>query len=176
LGRECYALNFRFYADQRNPYVYAQAPTDILNMAARMEQLARVSPQGHDLLIHVVTPEVYWPLPWYLRRFNGDRIGYWSDPAEWARTAAQGDPPAVIMLTADAQSAVDAHLRVAYNKQMIYGLRPGVLLLVYVREDCGRRPCHKEQVRVPLLYSPLSLGIVGWLEPPSSNDKQPPSG
>jgi uncharacterized protein (TIGR03663 family) len=135
LGRECYALNYRFYADQRNPYVYAQTPNDFLNLAARMEQLARVSPKGHDLAIHVITPEVYWPLPWYLRHFNRDHIGYWSDPAQWAGTAAQGDPPAVIMLTADVQSAVDAHLRAAYNQQMIYGLRPGVLLLVYVRED-----------------------------------------
>jgi uncharacterized protein (TIGR03663 family) len=135
LGWQCYALNFRFYADQRNPYVYAQTPTDILNLAARMEQLARVSPQGHDLLIHVVTPEIYWPLPWYLRQFNRDRIGYWSDPAVWAEAAAQGDWPSVIILTPDVQSAVDAHLRAAYNKQMIYGLRPGVFLLVYVRQD-----------------------------------------
>jgi predicted membrane-bound mannosyltransferase len=135
LGSECRRLNFdpRLIADQRNPYVYAHTSTDALNLAARMERLAQLSDDGHEMVIHVVTPENYSPLPWYLRKFN--HVGYWHDPAVWDRETAHYPPPSVILLTSDVQEAVDAHLRTAYNRQMIFGLRPTVLLSVYVRED-----------------------------------------
>jgi uncharacterized protein (TIGR03663 family) len=143
LGRQSYLLNFRFDADQRNPYVYAQTSTDLLNLAAQMERLAGVSPDGYDMVIHVVTPENYWPLPWYLRRFNPDHVGYWQDPSAWQADtsggrgplAGPGSQPSIVILTPDVQPLVDAHLEGAYNQQMMYGLRPGVLLNVYVRED-----------------------------------------
>jgi len=138
LGWETYWLNFRLYADQRNPYVYAHTSGDVLNLAAQMERLARAANDGHDMMIHVVTPENYWPLPWYLRRFNWDRVLYWQDLAAWSRESAQYPPPSVIILTPDAQATVDAHLRAEYNRQMMFGLRPGVLLSVYVRDDLWR--------------------------------------
>jgi hypothetical protein len=40
LGWQCYALNFRFSADARNPYVYAHTSTDIRKFARQMERLA----------------------------------------------------------------------------------------------------------------------------------------
>ena len=33
------------------------------------------------------------------------------------------------------QETVDANLRAEYNRQMMYGLRPGVVVNVYARED-----------------------------------------
>ena len=135
LGRQCHALNFRFSADQRNPYVYAHASSDVVNLAAQMERLAAVSPEGHEMVIHVVTPENYWPLPWYLRQFNRDRVGYWQNPAAWEAETRHQPPPSVIILTPDVQESIDGNLRAAYNKQMMYGLQPGVLLNVYARED-----------------------------------------
>jgi predicted membrane-bound mannosyltransferase len=135
LGRESYQLNFRFFADHRNPYVYAHASSDVLDLAQQMERLAQVSPDGHNLVIHVVTPENYWPLPWYLRQFNRDHIGYWQDVRAWRDDTRQHPPPPVIILAAEVQAEVDANLRAGYNQQMMYGLRPGVLLRVYVRED-----------------------------------------
>lgn len=142
LGRESYALSFRYYADQRNPYVYAHTSPDVLNLARQLDRLAQVAPEGHSLTIHVVTPENYWPLPWYLRQFDPARVGYWQDAAAWSRQSATLPPPAVIILTPDVQPAVDAALRVAYNRQMLYGLRPGVLVSVYVREDLWQALLH----------------------------------
>jgi uncharacterized protein (TIGR03663 family) len=144
LGREAYALSFRYCADQRNPYVYAHTSPDVLNLARQMERLAEVAPEGHSLTIHVVTPENYWPLPWYLRRFDSARVGYWQDASAWSRDAARLPRPAVVILTSDVQPTVDAALRGDYNRQMLFGLRPGVLLSVYVRDDlwqalCGQR-------------------------------------
>lgn len=138
LGWQTYWLNFRLDADQRNPYVYAHTSRDVLNLAAQMDRLAEIGPSGRGMMIHVVVPENYWPLPWYLRRFQRDRVGYWQDPAAWARDAALGPVPEVIMLTPDVQEIVDAGLRAPYNKQMIFGLRPGVFVSVYVREDVWR--------------------------------------
>jgi len=91
------------------------------------------------MVIQVVTTENYWPLPWYLRSFNRDHVGYWQDPARWQRETSRQPPPSVIILTGEVQPYVDAHLRAAYNKQMIYGLRPGVLLSVYAREDVWQK-------------------------------------
>jgi uncharacterized protein (TIGR03663 family) len=139
LGREAYALSFRFSADQRNPYVYAHTSPDILNLERTLERVADVAPEGHQLTIHVVTPENYWPLPWYLRRFDARRVGYWQDPGAWASQLPNVPRPAVVILTSDVQPAVDAALSGAYNRQMVYGLRPGVLLSVYVREDLWQR-------------------------------------
>lgn len=138
LGRQTYWLNFRLDADPRNPYVYAHTSRDVLNLAVQMERLARVSPRDHRMVIHVVMPENYWPLPWYLRQFDRDRVGYWQDPAVWAADVARGPAPEIVLLSPEVRSTVDAQLRSAYNQQMIFALRPGVFVSAYVREDLWR--------------------------------------
>jgi len=74
-------------------------------------------------------------LPWYLRRFDQRNTGYWQDPAAWKRQSPALPVPDVLIVTPDARAAVDSGLRAAYNRQSLYGLRPGVLLAVYVREE-----------------------------------------
>jgi uncharacterized protein (TIGR03663 family) len=158
LARESYLLSYRFYAyPERNPYVYAQASSDVVHLAAQLERLARASGEGRAMLIHVVTEENYWPLPWYLRVF--DRVGYWQDAGAWRRAALPdksavgriGNPsyklaptrqvkpdaplPAVLILTDEVRPAVDAVLGNHYRQKMTYGLQPGVLLTVCVRDD-----------------------------------------
>ena len=135
LGRQCRMLNGRLAADQRNPWVYAHSSTDVLNLAEQLERLAQVAPDGYDSLVHVIVPENYWPLPWYLRHFRRAHVGYWSDPAAWQKDTSGQPAPALILLTGDAQEVVDAHLTAEYDKRMLYGLRPGVLVSVYVRAD-----------------------------------------
>jgi uncharacterized protein (TIGR03663 family) len=141
LAWQSYLLNFRIPIDQRHPYGHSYTSPDVLKLAERLEALAWVSPAGHDMILHVVVPEGYWPLPWYLRRFNPDHVGYWLDAAEWRKAAgaAGSQPPAVILFSPDAQEQIEAGLRGLYNKQMLFGLRPpGVWLMVYVREDLWR--------------------------------------
>jgi uncharacterized protein (TIGR03663 family) len=139
LGWQSYLLNFRIPVDQQHPYGHSYTSPDVVKLAERLETLARVSPAGHDMIIHVVVPESYWPLPWYLRRFNPEHVGYWLDAAEWRRESAAMPAPAVVLLATDVQDEVDAGLRGEYNKQTLIGLRPpGVWLYVYVREDLWR--------------------------------------
>ena len=127
LGWECYQLNFnvRLYADQRNPYVYAHTSTDVLNLAQQLERLAEVSPEGHDLVIHVVTPDNYWPLPWYLRSYK--RVGWWVHVPD--------SPDADIIFAApELYETLQPLLKGKYLVEF-HGLRPGVLLHAYIRQD-----------------------------------------
>ena len=135
LGHQCYWLNFRLAADYRNPHVYAHTSTSIKNLARTIDDLRQVSPRGRHLTIHVVTPENYWPLPWYVRQIDPDSVGYWQDAATWTRDVSSLPAPDLLILTPDVQQQVDAALPAAYNQQMMYGLRPDVLLHAYVREE-----------------------------------------
>ena len=128
LGWQAHRASFRFCADQRNPYVYAHTSRDALNIVKRVEEVASVSPYGHDMIIKVITPENYWPLPWYLRQFNQDHVGYYHEvPADCDAS--------VILTTPDVQEALEERLKGSYNKQSIHGLRPGVFMPIYVEQS-----------------------------------------
>ena len=128
LGWQAYRASFPFAMDQRNPYVYAHPSRDILALAKCVQEAAAVAPEGHDMIIKVITPENYWPVPWYLRDFNPDHVGYYHEVPDDADAA-------VIITSPEVQAQVDAHLKGAYSRQSIFGLRPGVLAPVYVRDD-----------------------------------------
>ena len=136
LGWQAWRASFKFPADQRNPYVYAHTVPDIMNLVQCVEDVAAVSPRGHDMIVKVITSENYWPLPWYLRRFNPDHVGYYHEVPE--------DPEAGVMIVgAEVQDQVDARLKKkygdrldqAYNRQCLFGLRPQVFMRVYVADD-----------------------------------------
>ena len=80
------------------------------------------------MIIKVITPENYWPLPWYLRQFNQDHVGYYHEvPADCDAS--------VILTTPDVQEALEERLKGSYNKQSIHGLRPGVFMPIYVEQS-----------------------------------------
>ena len=126
LGVEAYRANTRYCADIRNPYVYAHSVKGILRLAERAEDIAEAAPEGHDMLIKVIAPaEDYWPVPWYLRRFT--RVGYWSEVPE--------NPDADMVIAAPQfGAALEKALHGSYQMEY-HGLRPNVLLLMYIRED-----------------------------------------
>jgi uncharacterized protein (TIGR03663 family) len=125
LAWQSWQESIAYCASPANPYVYAQTSPDILNLVERVESLAKVSPEGHKTVIKVMSPEDdYWPLPWYLRDFNN--TGWWSKVPD--------DPLAPIMIVS---SSMDQQLGDIKNHQMvgIFGLRPGVFLVLYVEAD-----------------------------------------
>jgi len=74
---QAYLANYKFYADSRNPYVYAHPTTDVFAITERVEAIARFHEDGHKMNIQVICPRHdYWPLPWYLRSFS--KV-YWRD-------------------------------------------------------------------------------------------------
>ncbi len=78
LALQSYLSNTRYYADTANPYVYAHPTDDVLDIVARIQDVAMAHPDGTDMYIEVISPEHdYWPLPWYLRAFPN--VGWWSE-------------------------------------------------------------------------------------------------
>ncbi len=128
LLRGVYLTNFRYYADARNPYAYVHPNTDVLKIEDRIKGLAEVSPDGPKMTIKVISEE-YWPLPWYLRHY--ENVGYWNDMPETPDAS-------VIIVSAKLQQKLET--RISRKYQVEYrGLRPGVILLIYVEQKLWNR-------------------------------------
>ena len=126
LGWQSYLVNFDYYDDPRNPYVYAHPVSGVRHLGERAEAIAPYAPEKHDMLIRIITPGLnYWPLPWYLRHFSN--VGYWGDVPE------DCDAPMVVT-TAKLAPEVHARLKSKYQSEN-YGLRPGIRLVVFIRRD-----------------------------------------
>ncbi len=127
LARQAYKQNFTFFqTDPRNPYVYAHTSPNLMALVQRAEDIARVAPEGHDMVIKIIAPESdYWPLPWYLRRFPN--VGYWSAPPE-------APDAAMVIAAIELRDSLEPRLRQDYFQETI-GLRPSVLLVAYIRRD-----------------------------------------
>jgi len=129
LGLESYRANFVFYADPVNPYVYAQTGTDFLKLVKRVTDVAAVHPDNKEMLIKVICgPYETWPLPWYLRSFK--RVGYWQE----ARKAGPLLDAPVIISDLDQAGKLQPLLEDKFQTEH-YGLRPGVVLVLHIRED-----------------------------------------
>ncbi len=98
LGWQALCGSFRFAADPRNPWVYAQTGTDVFRVIARIEGLARAHPDGRSMPIQVISRQNLWPLPWYLRRFSS--VSWWNGVSDEAKSAP------VILATPDMEPAL----------------------------------------------------------------------
>ncbi|MBI5094345.1 MAG: TIGR03663 family protein [Candidatus Hydrogenedentes bacterium] len=126
LGVQTYRANFVFPANPVNPYVYAHTVPNFLELARRVDDIAKLSPDGNHMLIKVIEPAGdYWPVPFYLRSF--DQVGY------WAQSPDDVDAP-VIITSPQGAPLVDARVKDKY-KTSYFGLRPDVLLITYIRTD-----------------------------------------
>jgi len=133
LGVESWRANFRYAADPRNPYVYSQTSPDFLRLVRRVMELAALQSEPAEMLIKVVAgPYEQWPLPWYLRRMR--RVGYWPRASD---TGALDDAP-VIVASQENVGEVNAVLGDRYVSEF-YGLRPNVLLTVYIERSLWDR-------------------------------------
>ena len=59
-------------------------------------------------------------------------LGWWADVKALP-------PPDVLIVSPDVEAAVEQKLKGPYNRQSMYGLRPTVLLQVWVRENLWER-------------------------------------
>lgn len=130
LGWQAWMQNFGFdrggipYCDtDKNPYVYSQTSADIYRLLETVEAVAGAAKSGLDTPIEVMSPNSYWPLPWYLRRFR--KVGYFDSIPD--------QPLAPIMIvSAELHADFDdrpgkTHLMAGY-----FQLRPNVFYELYV--------------------------------------------
>jgi uncharacterized protein (TIGR03663 family) len=126
LAMQDWRANFRYPADPRNPYVYAQTVPDFLRLTQRVADVAAAHPDRAQMVVKVIAgPYEQWPAPWYLRRMT--RVGYWVSAA----AAAPFDDAPVVIAAPDQTAAVGAALGDRYLQEF-YGLRPDVILTVFI--------------------------------------------
>jgi len=129
LGWQSWRANFKYYADPRNPYVYAHTSTDFLNLVQRIKNISKVHPERKHMLIKVIAdPHKMWPLPWYLREF--EKVGYWIEAEKAGKI--QGTP--LIISSVDQTQKLAPLIQDQYQSEF-YGLRHEVLLSIHIRLD-----------------------------------------
>jgi len=140
LSWQAYLSNYKFYADSRNPHVYAHPTTEVFTVIEKIEEYASIHEGGRDMPIQVICPEGdYWPLPWYLRSFS--RI-------MWCKQVVADVPSAPLIIASDkVEEALASKLYeltplekrqmylCLFDKPYYIWLRPQVKLLGFVRKD-----------------------------------------
>ena len=140
LAWQAYLANYVYYADSRNPYVYAHPTTEVFTIVERVNELAQVHPDGRHMYIQVICPgRDYWPLPWYLRAFTN--VGWWQYVPEDVPVAP------VIIASGEVEGALTRKLyeQTPFEKRKMYlylfdkpyyvWLRPKIKLIGLVRKD-----------------------------------------
>jgi uncharacterized protein (TIGR03663 family) len=134
-----YRANFVYYADSRNPYVYAHPTPEIFAIVDRVKEYAGLHGLGHsdEMPIQVAAAgKDYWPLPWYLRAYH---VGWY--------TGIPDEVGPLILVSDKLENALTRRLYVETpreNRRMYLYLfdapyymwfRPGVKMLGFVRKD-----------------------------------------
>jgi uncharacterized protein (TIGR03663 family) len=146
---QAYRCSYRYYADSRNPYVYAHPTTEVFTvvqraeeMAGALEKMALENPDKAKMHIQVICPgKDYWPLPWYFRRFEKGVIDWW-DQVDVNTPSAPliiASPEVEASLTNKLYKLTPLEDRQMYlflfEKPYYMWLRPKIKLLGFVRTD-----------------------------------------
>lgn len=128
LGWQNIQANFIHPELPTNPYVYAHTSSGFRKFQSRIDELARKKAEENvEPLIAVIQPDGdYWPLPWYLRRF--ERVGYWPEIPDPLPNAD------VFIAGGTAAETLWPQLEPDYRTETL-ALRPGILRTVFVRQS-----------------------------------------
>lgn len=113
------------YVDGQYGYVYAQTDRGLLGLVELIKAETAKLPAGKHTGIHVGAPE-YWPLPWYLRDF--DQVAYAGNLPEPLNITQP-----LLIANATQRPAIDGQPGWRFAGKA-YALRPGVDLVLYVRD------------------------------------------
>ena len=92
---------------------------------SRLEEALAIL-QPHSFAMQVIDRDSGWPLPWYFRTL--DAVGYQTTVPD----TLQGS---IIIVDSEQRAAVEAKLAGrAYESSSIYGLRPNVMLVMFVEQ------------------------------------------
>lgn len=117
-------LSFFRYDDDSIPYVYAHTSRQLLDLVKEIDSIAARSPDGKNIGIAILSQE-HWPLPWYLRDYPD---------AAFIQHMAPASQPILIASTLQTEE-VQKQLGRLYRPYKAYDLRPGNVLVLYLRRD-----------------------------------------
>ena len=124
LGRQAHRAAFRFAGDERVPYCYSHTSSNILFLSERIHRALELAPANETPWV-LVAAEEYWPLPWYLRRI--ENVGYW-------QTVPESKQAPALVLDMQQSASKQTELEQTHTASLV-GLRPGVLLALWIRND-----------------------------------------
>src|SRR5215475_5960735 len=123
-------LKLKPYLDGLYGYVYAQTDRGAFQLVHELSREAAKFPSPNETQIYVAAPE-YWPLPWYLRDYKN--VAYAGAlPANVNGSLNITQP--IVIASASQQSELGG-LREWRALPQPFTLRPGVELVVYVRDE-----------------------------------------
>lgn len=156
-----------YSADSRNPYAYSHPPKSLYKLLDLVSSHIRGREQTATL--QIIQQDTGWPLPWYWR--NLPRAG-------WQTTVPETLDADVIVVEAESYDAVKAKLRPQdYLERSPFGLRPGVIVSVFLRQAAaapvsrGLQPAPPVQLSpsgtlsAPPTFSPTLPPIPGMMPP-----------
>jgi len=126
LGYQSYGLNFVNYDNNDRTYVYAHTKREFLDMMSRIEHYAAKSGKGKEAAIDIVSPD-YWPMVWYTNDFP--------KAVYHGRMIDNSNAEVIVSKKNDQDREVIARYSSKYKFEGIYPLRPGVDLVLLVRND-----------------------------------------
>ena len=119
--------NVRLHSDTRNPYAYVPSRSNVETMAIWLGKLENM--EG-DLGPMVVVGRGLWPLPWYLKSFEG--VQYKVDVPEEVATYH------VVISMYEHADALEVKLEDSHYA-LPYGLRDGVPMTMFLRHEIYER-------------------------------------
>lgn len=126
LAYQSYELNFVSYDSDQRPYIYAHTTRGFLDLIAKIEHYAVKSGKGKDIAVDIISPD-YWPMVWYTREY----------PKAVFHGKFEDDDTAemIVAKKGDQDREVIARFSAKYRFAGVYALRPGVELVLLVRND-----------------------------------------
>jgi uncharacterized protein (TIGR03663 family) len=123
-GYQTIKLNFFRYDDPDYIYVYGHTHREFEPMIDEIKRIGQKTGLNEELDIAVLSPD-YWPLPWYLRDYP--HIGYFSKISPTTS--------AVVIINTSQETEFLETFGERYKRVDAYPLRPGVVLVLYARND-----------------------------------------
>jgi len=127
-------LKLKPYLDGLIGYVYAQTDRGAFQLVEAIKNESDKLPLRDDTPIYVGTPD-YWPLPWYLRDYKN--VAYsGSLPDSASGTPSISQPIIIASVSQQSELGRMAGWRALPEP---FTLRPGVELVIYVRDETQRQ-------------------------------------
>lgn len=126
LGYQAYDLNFVNYDNNDRTYVYAHTKRPFLEMMRRIDYYAAKSGKGQELSIDIISPD-YWPMVWYTNDYP--------KAVYHGRFIDTSTADVIVAKKTDQDREVILRYSGKYKLDGVYPLRPGVDLVLLVRDD-----------------------------------------
>ncbi|MFZ2279334.1 MAG: flippase activity-associated protein Agl23 [Prosthecobacter sp.] len=125
-----------YAADSRNPYVYSHTSTNLLRLLPQVRDLQKTAPDDAFNVL-VINRDAGWPLPWYWRDIKS---------VHYTNTIPETIDARVIIAEPEMQAALEAKFAgKTYTKPDLFGLRPGVMLNLWIEQSLWDRHSLRKQ-------------------------------